>query len=90
MQLELFNPMETVHVASGTYIENGIEIKSNTNIVCENQDNTIINGEGPTNSIFIIDFEVKFTLENLTFMDTTASAIENNGILTLINAVNWY
>ena len=58
--------------------------------MCIRDSNTIINGEGPTNSIFIIDFEVKFTLENLTFMDTTASAIENNGILTLINAVNWY
>ena len=75
----------TVKIASGTYNENNIEIKSNMNIIGENQQNTIINGQGSGNQIFIIDSGVKVTLEDLTFTNTNASAIENNGILNIIN-----
>ena len=75
----------TVKVASGTYDETGIEINTNMQIVGENQQNTIIDGQGTGTTVFTIDQGVKVTLENLTFMNTMDSSIINNGILTIIN-----
>lgn len=73
----------TVHVASGTYRENQINITNSMSIVGENKSNTIING---TNSGFIFNITsgVYVTIVNLT-LTRGQRAIYNNGILTLNN-----
>ncbi len=73
----------TVHVASGTYNENNIQINTNMTIIGENQKNTIINGQQSGNPIFTIISGVNVKIINLTLTNGTTNyyggAIYNNG-----------
>ena len=65
----------TVHVANGTYNENGISITSKTvSIIGESRDSTIING-GKTGRIFTVGGAGTFTFANLTFLNGNASVV---------------
>ena len=74
----------TVHIASGTYKENNININKNMNVRGENQKNTIINGTN-TGPIFNIISGVKITLINLTLTNGTAS---NGGVIYNLGTLN--
>ena len=78
----------TVHIASGTYKENKININKNMNIIGANQKNTIIYGTN-TGTIFNIASGIKVTIINLKLTNGTTSnggAIQNNGILNIKNS----
>ena len=82
----------TVHIASGTYKENKININKNMNIIGANQQNTIIDGKG-AGSVFNILTGVKVNISNLRITHGNAStggAIQNNGILTVKNSTFTY
>ena len=78
----------TVHIASGTYNENNIQITTNMTIIGENQANTIIDAQGQSN-IFNIATGINLTLINITLQNgynDSGGAIINDGTLTVINS----
>ncbi|MGB9201183.1 beta strand repeat-containing protein [Methanobacterium sp.] len=78
----------TIYIASGTYNESNIQINTNMNIIGENQENTIINGQQSGYSIFTIISGVNVTITNLTLTNVKTSndgAISNTGTLTVNN-----
>lgn len=80
----------TVHIASGTYNENNIQINSNMNIMGESQKNTIIDGQQSGNSIFTIASGINITITNLTLINGKSGnggAIDNSGNLTVNNCI---
>jgi hypothetical protein len=75
-----------VHIDTGTYKENNINIKKNMSILGENQQNTIINGLNSGKSIFIITKDVNVSIANLILTNGTSfngGAINNNGTLSV-------
>ena len=80
----------TIYIANGTYNESRIYIDKNMNIIGENQDNTIINGQKSGYSIFTIASGVTVTITNLTLTNGTAEeyggAIYNSGNLNVNNS----
>ena len=75
----------TVHIASGTYYENNINIIYNMNIIGQNRDNTIINGmnEG---TIFISGGGTQVNINNLTLTNGFTTA---NGGAILVRQSTW-
>ena len=81
----------TIHIANGTYNENGISVSNkNVNFAGENRDSTIING-GKTGRIFTVGAQgvtYKYSFTNLTFINgnsTSGGAIWNYGSTTITN-----
>ncbi len=75
----------TIHVAQGTYNNNGISIDTSMTIIGANQQNTIISGS-KTGTIFDIEPGVFVNLTKLTLsqgQNTIAGAINNYGTLTM-------
>ena len=80
----------TVHIASGTYNESNIQINTSMNIIGENQNTTIINGQQSGYSIFIIESGVNVTITNLTLTNGTSDdggAINSIGNLKVNNCI---
>ena len=80
----------TVHIAPGTYTENGIIISNSMTIIGNTQKNTIINGNG-TDTIFYIEPGFNISIINLTLTqgqntDANGGAINNQGTLTITNS----
>ena len=75
----------TIHVAQGTYDNNGISIDTSMTIIGANQQNTIISGS-KTGTIFDIKPGVYVNLTKLTLsqgQNTYGGAINNDGTLTI-------
>ena len=80
----------TVHIAPGTYTENGITLSNSMTIIGNTQQNTIINGNN-SGTIFFIEPGLNVSIINLTLTQGQNSyndggAINNQGTLTITNS----
>lgn len=71
----------TIYIAQGTYYESGINIDKSMNIIGENHENTIINGQQTGNGIFTINTGITVNIINLTLTNATTIDYSNGGAI---------
>ena len=79
----------TVHIASGTYSETKIQINTNMNILGENQETTIVDGQKKGFLIFKIASGLNVNIANLTLKNAGSNvdgSITNGGTLNVENS----
>ncbi len=84
-------PGDSIVLGPGTYFENAITISQSITIMANtslggNQSNTIIDGQGRGNILWVSTAGLSVAIDNLTFRNgnsEVAGAIANNGILSI-------